>query len=78
MVKYKIIFDKNTCTGALSCSGINPDLWVPDKEGKVDLVGAKETSKGIFELELDEEGYEKNKDAVTVCPPGAIKIEKVE
>lgn len=75
MGKYKITYDKNRCTGALSCVGINADLWVPTPDGKVELKGSKETKKGVFELLIDEKDFDKNKNAVKVCPPGAIKIE---
>lgn len=77
MGKYKIIYNKNRCTGALSCVGVNADLWRPTPDGKVDLAGSKEISSGIFELEIDEKDYPKNKNAPRVCPPGAIKIEKI-
>ena len=77
MGKYKIIFSKAKCTGALSCVGVNPKIWKPSSDGKVDLVGAKDQKNGTFELLIDEKDYPKNKNAVKVCPAGAIKIEPV-
>ena len=77
MGKYKIIFNKDKCTGALSCVGVNPKIWKPSSDGKVDLVGAKDQKNGTFELLIDEKDYPKNKNAVKVCPAGAIKIEPV-
>ena len=37
MVKYKIIFDRDACIGALSCNAVSPDFWKLSEDGKVDL-----------------------------------------
>ncbi len=78
MGKYKIIFSKAKCTGALSCVGVNQKIWKPSSDGKVDLVGSKDLKNGTFELIIDEKDYQKNKNAAKVCPVGAIKIEPVK
>lgn len=78
MVKYKLIYDKNKCTGALSCVGVNADLWKPTSDGKVELAGSKEVRPGIFELVIEEKDYPKNRNTPRICPPGAIKIEQVQ
>ena len=74
MGKYKITFSKVKCTGALSCVGVNPKIWKPTSDGKVDLIGSKDQKNGTFELIIDEKDYPKNRNAVKVCPAGAIKI----
>ncbi len=69
MVKYKIIFDREACIGALSCNVVAPEFWKIAQDGKVDLKGAnynKETGK--FELIVDEKHINPNKEAAKVCP----------
>jgi len=39
MTKYKVIFDRNLCIGALSCFGVNPKRFQLAQDAKVDLVG---------------------------------------
>ena len=79
MTKYKITFDREGCIGALACSGVSEEFWVPAPDGKVDLKGAtfnEETKK--WELIIDEEHLDVNKLAAEVCPVQVIIIEKVE
>ncbi len=77
MPKYKIIFDKNKCIGALNCIQAAPEFWVEDGKGKVNLVNAKELGNNIFELEIDEKDAQKNKLAAKLCTPKAIKVEEI-
>jgi ferredoxin len=74
MKKYKIIFDREVCIGALACSAVSPDLWEIAKDGKVDLKGAKKNSEGKWELVIEEKDLQREKDAAHVCPVEAIKI----
>tara|TARA_Y100000310_G_scaffold144893_3_gene144221 strand:- start:37181 stop:37423 length:243 start_codon:yes stop_codon:yes gene_type:complete len=79
MVKYKIIFDREGCIGALACAGVAEEYWIPAEDGKVDLKGAtfnEETKK--WELIVGEEAIDVNKVAVDVCPVQVIIIEKIE
>jgi ferredoxin len=79
MVKYKVIFDKEACIGALACVAVADDVWTDDNEGKVDLKDAtfnEETQK--WELIIDEKDLEKHTEAAEVCPVLAIVIEKIE
>ena len=79
MVKYKIEFDRETCIGALACTAVAEKFWQKSKDGKVDLAGAtfnEETKK--WELIIDEEDFEVNKEAEEVCPVAAIKVIKIE
>lgn len=79
MAKYKIIFDKDECIGALSCLAVNEKFWEDDGNGKVNLKGATYNEKTKkWELIVDEKDLPINKEAAEVCPVEAIKIEKVE
>lgn len=79
MAKYKIIFDRETCIGALSCNVVAPEFWKLAHDGKVDLEGAifnKETGK--YELIIDEKYLVENKEAARVCPVLVIEIYNLE
>ena len=79
MVKYKIIFDREACIGALSCNAVASKFWKISGDGKVDLKNAifnKET--GNYELIIDEKDFNQSKDAESVCPIYAIKIKKIK
>ncbi len=68
----KIILDKDKCMGCGLC--VNLDTEHFGYEGmKALLKGGKETSLGIFEIEIDETGNAEN--AANLCPVGAIRIE---
>ncbi|RMF05307.1 ferredoxin [Candidatus Woesearchaeota archaeon] len=77
-MKCKIIYNRNECIGAGECEALDPDLWKVDNTGKANLSGAKELSSGVFELELSEEEFEKQKEIASSCPAGCIKVVKVE
>ena len=77
MAKYKIIFNRDKCIGALNCVGAAPEFWKRADDGKVDLAGSGEVKKGMFELMIDEKDLKRNSLAMKVCPAKAIKIEKV-
>lgn len=76
--KYKVIFDRETCIGALACNAVAPDVWDLAEDGKVDLKGATKRDDGKWELIIDEEQLGKNKEAAESCPVYAIVIEDVE
>ena len=77
MGKYKVVFDKSTCIGALACSASHPELWKNTDDGKVNLIGGKKGKDGKFELVIDESKYKAFKESADACPVGAIKIEKI-
>ncbi|MBS3145911.1 ferredoxin [Candidatus Woesearchaeota archaeon] len=79
MAKYKIIFDKEKCIGAMNCVAVNDKFWIHDGESKVNLVNSKlnESSKK-FELIIGDKDLELNKQAADECPVDAIEIEKIE
>ncbi len=78
MAKYKVIFDRETCIGAIACYSVNPKFWDLSKDGKVDLKNAKKNKSGKYELIIEEEDFQINKDAADVCPVLAIVIEKIK
>ena len=78
MRKYKIIFDREACIGAIACFSVNPKFWELSSDGKVDLKGSKKNKDGKWELIIGEKDFQINKDAVEVCPVLAIVIEKID
>ena len=77
MVKYKVVFDRGACIGALACIAAHPELWKNADDGKVDLVGGKKRKDGKFELIIDESKFKAHRDSADACPVAAIKIEKI-
>lgn len=80
MAKYKVIFDRNLCIGALSCFGVNPKRFQLAPDAKVDLVGGTfNQSTQKWELIFDEAEYEAFKMSEDVCPvKNTIVVQKIE
>ena len=78
MVKYKIIYDKNTCIGTLACIEVAKKFFTKADDGKVTLIGSKDLGDGKFELIIDAKDLELAKNSEDVCPVDAIKVEKIE
>ncbi len=79
MAKYKVIFDREECVSIFSCNVVAPEFWKLADDGKVDLVGGTYNEKTKkWELIIDEKDLNINKEAESVCPVFAIKIEKIE
>ena len=76
--KYRIVFDRETCIGALACNAVAPDTWTLADDGKVDLTGATKREDGKFELIVEEKDLAINKEAAESCPVYAIVIEEIE
>ena len=75
MAKFKVIFDREACIGALACAAVADKLYLQSDDGKVDLAGAtfnEETKK--FELVIEANILEVNKEAADACPVHAIEI----
>ena len=68
----KITQEREKCIGCGTCVAVCPDFWVMNEDGKWDLKGAKDAGNGIFELEVDDVGC--NKDAVSACPVQIIHL----
>lgn len=71
---FKIIYDKRECIGAGECEKISPERWKVNNEGKSELKGSSINAQGVFELELPDEEYKKQKEVSEACPSGCIKI----
>ncbi len=76
--KYKIIFDRDVCIGALACNAVAPEVYTLADDGKVDLKGGTQRPDGKWELIVDESQIALNREAADSCPVYAIKIEEVE
>jgi ferredoxin len=76
--QYKVIFDRETCIGALACNAVAPDVWELADDGKVDLKGGTKREDGKWELIIDESQLNLNKEAAESCPVYAVVIEEVE
>ena len=82
MAKYKIVFDREACIGALACSAIAPELWLLASDGKVDLADAKfNQSSGKWELITEinnDEAIQRAIDSAEHCPVNVINVFKIE
>lgn len=76
--KYRVIFDREVCIGALACNAVDESVWALADDNKVDLVGGTKRDDGKWEIIIDEEQLGKQKEAADSCPVFAIKIEEVE
>ncbi len=80
MKKYKVIYDREICIGAFSCSAAAPEFWIYNEDGKADFHGSTynaQTRK--WELLLDnEQDFDDNQAAAEACPVFAIKIEVID
>lgn len=71
MVKYRIIFDKNTCIGSGACTSVCPENWeLVEKNGEFKAKPKK--------IEISEDEYPSNAEAAAICPVDAIRIEKIK
>jgi ferredoxin len=76
MAKFKIIFDRNNCVAAGPCAAVDPvHFKIDPSDGKAILIGGKEVSPGIFELEVDDDDL--GNQAAAVCPAAVITIKKL-
>ncbi len=75
--KYRIIFDRDTCIGALACNAVAPEVWTLADDGKVDLKGGAKRPDGKWELIVEEKDLAINKEAAESCPVYAIVVEEI-
>jgi len=73
MGKIKIIYNRNECIGAGTCSALNKELWAMSGDGLATLKGATEKN-GICEVELADSEYERQCSVAGNCPSGCIKV----
>ena len=77
MAKFRIIYDRNNCVAAGPCAAVdNEHFTINASDGKADLIGGKEVSPGIFELDVDSD--ELANQAVSVCPAAVISVKKLQ
>lgn len=77
MARFKIIYDKNNCVAAGPCAAVDSEHFkINPEDGKAELIGGKEVSPGIFELEVDSD--ELANQAASVCPAAVISIKKIQ
>jgi len=80
-VKYKIVFKRDVCIGALSCSAIDPDLWEETPDGKVSIKGGtkitNEKGEVVEEFIILDELKGERMDGAMSCPVLAIEIHKI-
>ncbi|MEK6958134.1 MAG: ferredoxin [archaeon] len=77
MARFKIIYDKNNCVAAGPCAAVDSEHFrINPDNGKAELIGGREVSPGIFELEIDSD--ELANQAVEVCPAAVISIKKIK
>ncbi len=74
MAKYKIIYDRNNCTGVAACRIVAEKFWEMNKDDKADLIGSRCVGNDIWELEIDEKDLLENMDAARNCPVRVIKV----
>ena len=75
--KYKVVFDRKGCIGALACVATYEKRWTLANDGKVDLQGGSaDPASGDehFVLWIDEDELPKMKEAAEVCPVTVIHI----
>ena len=74
MARYKIVYDRHTCIGALQCTSRSEQHFGPSTDGKVTLLNGVETARDHWEVEIEEEQRELAVAAARVCPVRAIVI----
>ena len=73
--KYKIVYERETCIGAVACEAVLPERWkISSSDGKADLLDGGENEPGVFEYEFDDDELEKIMESAQVCPVNVIHI----
>ena len=76
MGKIKLIQYREKCIGCNVCFEASPNNWkINEEDGKADLIGGKETKKGVFVKDISPAELEENKIAEDNCPVGIIHID---
>ncbi len=78
MAKYLLEHDRPNCIGCAACAAVNPKHWEMNDDGKSDIINAKTRRDDWQELELDDEDFERNKEAAEACPVNVIHLKKKE
>ena len=73
--KYIIQHDQEACIGCGACAALTPEHWVMEDGGKAKLIGSVFNGQTqMFEKNIDESHYERNKMAAEGCPVNCIHI----
>jgi len=77
MSKLKLVHYRDKCIGCNSCVEYSHENWeISEKDGKSNLIGGKETKKGVFVKEISELELAENKLAERDCPSRIIQVTK--
>ena len=81
-IKYKIVFKRDLCIGALACSALDPGLWEETDDGKVSIIGGEkvydENGEITEEFIILDELKDDNMDGAMACPVLAIEVYKLK
>lgn len=81
-IKYKIVFKRDLCIGALACSAIDPDLWEETVDGKVSIIGGTKVYDENGEIKEEyimlDNLKDENLDGAMSCPVLAIEVYKIK
>lgn len=81
-IKYKIVFKRDLCIGALACSAIDPDLWEETADGKVSIIGGTKVYDENGEIKEEfimlDNLKDENLDGAMSCPVLAIEVYKIK
>jgi len=81
-VKYKIVFKRDLCIGALACSAIDPELWEETADGKVTIKGGTKVYDENGEVKEEwiilDALKEERMDGAMSCPVLAIEIYEIK
>lgn len=74
--KITLCHKRNDCIGCGSCALIAPKRWTMNEEdGKADLQDGQWKGDEFVVAKINEEEYQKNKEAADACPVGIIRID---
>ena len=76
MAKFRIVYDRNNCVAAGPCAAVDSvHFKINAEDGKADLIGGKEVSPGVFELDIEDDDLANQ--AAAVCPAAVISVKKI-
>ncbi len=73
--KWLVQYNRKTCIGSGTCEAMHPERWKLLDTRKAELKGATFNEQSqMFELEINDDEFEKMKAAAEGCPPICIHI----
>lgn len=74
---YHLFQYRSKCIGCNACVEVHAGRWkISRKDGKSVLIGGLE-KKGVYKAVVDETEYFAARNAMSTCPVGIIKIQKI-